>query len=380
MAQLRLAVAGAGVIGRDHIKCIQDFDGCELIALADPAPAAADKARQAGVPLYRNLADLLKAERPDGVVLATPNNLHVEDTLQCVAAGVAVLVEKPISDSLEDAQRLVVEVEKSKVPVLVGHHRRHSAILEQARGVIESGALGKIVAVTASATFVKPDSYFEVAPWRAQKGAGPILINLIHEVDNLRALVGEIVEVQAFASSATRGFEVEDTAAINLRFASGALGTFMLSDCAAGPRSWEQTSGENADYDHFSDENCYFIAGTNGSLSVPTMKLLTYSGEPSWMRPLTRQQLARHRAKPLLKQTAHFCKVIRGEEAPRCSVRDATRTLQVALAVAQAAKSGERIVLAPVSGVGEGSGSNSYDNEKKRAAYAKRQATETPGS
>ncbi len=354
MSRLRIAVAGAGVIGRDHIRCIQQHEECELVALVDPDPEALAKARAAGVPLFTRLHDLLEAMRPDGVVLATPNKLHVSDTLKCIAAGIAVLVEKPISDSLEDAQRLVLAVEEAKVPVLVGHHRRHSAILEQARAIIASGALGKLVAVTASATFFKPDSYYDVASWRKQKGAGPILVNLIHEIDNLRALIGDIVEVQAFASNATRGFEIEDTAAINLRFANGALGTFMLSDCAASPRSWEQTSGENKDYDYFPDENCYFIAGTKGSLAVPTMKLLTYTGERSWMKPLNRTQLERIDADPLFKQIAHFCKVIRGEETPRCSVRDATRTLEVALAVARAATSGERVSLSAESGSAAG--------------------------
>ena len=61
-------------------------------------------------------------------------------------------------------------------------------------------------------------------------------------------LCGDIVAVQAFSSHATRGFPVEDTVAINLRFASGALGTFMLSDTAACARSWEQTTQENKDY------------------------------------------------------------------------------------------------------------------------------------
>ena len=87
---------------------------------------------------------------------------------------------------------------------------------------------------------------------------------MIHEVHNLRMLCGEIVAVQAFASKPTRGFPVEDTVAINLRFASGALGTFMLSDTAACARSWEQTSQENKAYPSYDDEDCYVIAGTDG--------------------------------------------------------------------------------------------------------------------
>ena len=94
---------------------------------------------------------------------------------------------------------------------------------------------------------------------------------MIHEVDNLRAMVGEIVAVQALLSNATRGFEVEDTVAIGLRFANGTLGTFLLSDTAASPKSWEQTSRENTAYAACDDEDAYTLVGTRGSLGVPTM-------------------------------------------------------------------------------------------------------------
>jgi predicted dehydrogenase len=165
-----------------------------------------------------------------------------------------VLIEKPIADSVDDAMRLIDAAERAKVAMLIGHHRRHSPILEKAREIVHEGALGRIVAVMGSAMFHKPDSYFSEAPWRREPGGGPILINMIHEVDDLRSVCGEIVEVQALASNAARGFEVEDAVAINLRFANGALGTFLLSDTAATARSWEQTSGENASYASYSDE------------------------------------------------------------------------------------------------------------------------------
>ena len=324
---------------------IQALAGCELAALADPSPNAAALAAEAGVPLYPRLEELLSAQQPDGVILATPNTLHVPGALACIAAGVSALVEKPVADSLDDALHLVAAVEASGVPVLVGHHRRHSAILERAQAVIACGQLGKLVAVTASATFYKPDSYFEAGPWRKQAGGGPILINLIHEVDNLRALLGEIVEVQAFSSNTTRGFEVEDTVAINLRFAHGALGTFMLSDTAASPRSWEQTSAENKSYDHHGEQDCYVIAGTRGSLAVPTMRLLSYGGEASWWQRMQREQLPLPDADPLARQLVHFCAVIRREVQPRVTVRDAARTLAVTLAVSRAARSGLRVAV-----------------------------------
>jgi predicted dehydrogenase len=337
---LRLAVAGAGLIGRAHIQRIQDHDDCVLVAIADPSAVAADVARTADVPLFHDLEDLLDVARPDGVILATPNALHVEGALQCLESGVPVLVEKPIADSLDEALRLVGAEAASSVPLLVGHHRRHSRVLETAREVIASGRLGRIVAVNGSATFRKPDQYFRDGPWRTRRGGGPILINLIHEIDNLRMLIGEVVQVQAMASNAVRGFDVEDTAAIGLRFEGGALGTFLLSDAAASPRSWEQTAGENPAYDHHADEDCYIVAGERGSLNVPTMRLRTAQGEASWWSPLATEVLAGDAGDPLARQLAHFCAVIRGVEEPRVSAGDAARTLRTTLAIAESARQG----------------------------------------
>ena len=338
--RLRIAVAGAGTIGRRHIELIRENGDCELAAIVDPAPSALAYARDTGVPLHKTLADLFAAERPDGVIAATPNSLHVQNGVDCVVHGVPVLIEKPVADSVADAMRLIDAAERTKVPVLIGHHRRHSPILEKAREIVQGGTLGRIVAVMGSAMFHKPDSYFSEGPWRREPGGGPILINMIHEVDDLRSMCGEIVEVQALASNAARGFAVEDTVAINLRFASGALGTFVLSDTAATARSWEQTSGENTRYASYPDEDCYVIAGNSGSLAVPTMRLKVYSGERSWWKPFDTSVVAVQRADPLSRQLAHFCAVLRGDVAPLVSARDALQTLRVTLAIDEAARSG----------------------------------------
>ena len=345
MKRLRLGVAGAGVIGRAHLQRIVASEECDCVALVDPAPAASVLAHEATLPLFRELPAMIDALRPDAVILATPNSLHVSGALQCIAQRVACLVEKPLAETLNDARRLADAARRAAVPVLVGHHRRHSAVLRAACDVIEGGRLGRLVAITGSATFRKPDRYFEEAPWRRQPGGGPILINMVHEVDDLRMLAGDIVEVQAMVSNAARGFEVEDSAAVTLRFANGALGSFMLSDAAAGPRSWEQTSGENPAYDHHADEDCYVIAGERGSLSVPTMRLRSYHAEASWFATMHSERLDIARVDPLAAQLAHFCAVVRGDAAPRVTVSDALRTLAVTLAISEAARSGATVRL-----------------------------------
>jgi predicted dehydrogenase len=345
MARSRIAVAGAGVIGRRHIELACASDETALVAIADPAPPAAELARALGVAWYPKLDPLLDAIEPDGVIVATPNASHVDAGLACIARKVPALIEKPIADTLDGAQRLVAAAERDGVPILVGHHRRHSPLLAAAKAIVDDGVLGRLVAVTGSATFRKPDRYFAEALWRRETGGGPILINLIHEVDDLRMLCGDIVEVQAIASSAIRGFAVEDTAAIVMRVAGGALATFMLSDAAASLRSWEQTSGENAIYAHCGDEDCYTLAGTRGALGVPTMRLRTYDGEPSWSAPFQTTIVAVERADPLARQLAHFCAVVRGDVEPLVSARDALETLRVTLAIADAAATRTRIRL-----------------------------------
>ena len=347
MSKTRIAVAGAGLIGQAHIGVLLASPTCALSAVVDPSSAAAAVAAQAGVPLFTSIDELLAKDRPDGLLLATPNPLHVPQALQCIAAGLPILLEKPIATTVAEGQTLVDAVERSGARVLIGHHRAHSPIMAKALQVVQSGQLGRLVTVMGSATFYKPDAYFDGGPWRREIGGGPILINMIHEVHSLRMLCGEIVAVQAFASNAARGFAVEDTVAINLRFANGALGSFMLSDTAASPRSWEQTSQENKAYATYQDEDCYVVAGTHGSLSVPTMRLKTYPRDEdrSWWKPFEVGTVGMVRDDPLKHQIEHFGAVVRGEASPLVTARDGLQNLRVTEAIAEAAASGRVVEL-----------------------------------
>jgi len=94
-------------------------------------------------------------------------------------------------------------IRETGVPLLVGHHRRHSPNIREARRLIQDGLLGEIVAVNGMWMFDKPDNYFE-AEWRKKRGGGPLLINLIHEIDCLRFIIGEIERVQVIASNTNR--------------------------------------------------------------------------------------------------------------------------------------------------------------------------------
>jgi predicted dehydrogenase len=334
MDKVRIAVVGAGMFGRKHIDTIRKEPLAELVAVADPV-AQAD---------FKDYREKLDKAKPEAVVIATPNALHVPVGLACAERRIPMLVEKPIAETVEASNRLVEAADRAGVPLLVGHHRRHNPIVEKAREVVQGGGLGRLTAVVALFLLQKPDDYFDAA-WRREAGGGPLLINLIHDVDNLRFICGEVVEVRAMASSAVRGFVVEDSAAVAFRFASGALGTATVSDAVAAPWSWETSSGENPVYPR-QQESCYLFSGTQASLALPGLELWFYRDQPGWHAQLSRQQLEVAHEDPQVRQMRHFCRVVRGEEQPRVTGGDATRTLAATLAIHQAAASGAPVRLA----------------------------------
>jgi predicted dehydrogenase len=337
-----LLVVGAGAIGRTHIDRIGRSPQLALAGIADPSEAGHALALSLGVPWSACHRELLERVKPQGAIVATPNATHVPVAMDCLARGVAALVEKPVANTVAEAQELVDAQAHSGVPVLVGHHRRHNPINRRAREIVASGRLGRLVTANVMATFYKPEPYFEAA-WRRQPGGGPVLINLIHEIDQLRFICGEITQVQAISSNAVRGFAVEDTAAVLLRFENGALGTLVLSDTATAPWSWDFCASEQDQYPRQAVQS-HFIAGTHGSLSLPDLSLWHYRGERSWHAEITREQTVALKADPYTAQLQHFAAVIRGEETPLCSALDGLRTLQATLAVLEAATAG-----APVS-------------------------------
>jgi N-dimethylarginine dimethylaminohydrolase len=120
---VRVALLGAGLIGREHATLLADHPACRLVGIADVAPATRALADQHGVPWFADYERLLDAVAPDAAIVALPNQLHVEAGLACVERTITVLVEKPVADTVASGRQLVEAGEASSVPILVGHHR-----------------------------------------------------------------------------------------------------------------------------------------------------------------------------------------------------------------------------------------------------------------
>jgi len=350
----RIVVAGAGLIGQAHIERILREPEARLTGIVDIGAKGAAQASALGVPYDTSIETMIENTRPDGIVIAVPNQAHLAAGMAAVRAGVPMLMEKPVCETVEQALALAEAAEQAGVPVLVGHHRRHSPIIRRAKEILASGRLGRIIAVNALCWLLKPPAYFQGQnSWRREPGGGPVMINLIHTIDDLRNLCGDIATVQAMTSNQARGFPVEDTAGVILGFRSGAIGTLALSDAAAGPWSWELTAGENRAYPRTA-ESCYYIAGAEGALSIPRLEIWHHGPDGHWWTPIhaergsVPEQDANSLAwshDPLANQMRHFCDVARGTAQPLLDARGGARTLQATLAIHEAARTGEVVRL-----------------------------------
>lgn len=340
---VRIAVVGAGAMGRNHLNLIAKEPQAQLVAIADAFEGARGTAEEAGVPFYLDAAQMMDEVKPQGVIIATPNSLHLPVARQAIQRGIVPLVEKPISDDLADAEAFASEAAQAGVPVLVGQHRRHNPFVKKAKEIIDAGELGKLTVSSFHYMIYKNDEYFDVE-WRRKKGAGPILVNLVHDVDLMRYLLGEPTAVQGMQSSGARGFETEDSAVVNVQFASGALASMTISDATAAPWNWEATAREDPQYRPF-NASAYFIGGTKGALSLPQLEVLSYDGASSWHKPLQAHVPAVDPALPHMMQLKHFIKVVRGEEDPVVTPSDNVKTLRALTAIKQAAETGELVAL-----------------------------------
>jgi len=332
----------------DSLSKRSDYVGGNLIAICGRTIVDNPPPNTPNVKLYNNyikMFDELKGQL-DGIVAALPNDLHLHVTEEAAKRGIAVLLEKPIAGTIDEANKIANIVNETKIPFMVAHHRRFSAKLNLAKNLIENGAIGKIVGASVVWASKKPDEYFNVE-WRITKGVGgPLLINAIHDVDDLRYTIGEIEMVQAYMSNGIRGNDVEDIAVANFRFSNGALVSYFMSDGVPSKMFYEATAQEDPFF-YPACDNCYFFFGQKGTLSFPTMKITSYEPQPGegWTKPFKEEIKPVERVNPIDEETKHFCKMITEKAPSRCTAEDATVTLKVIEAIRESAVTGKVVYI-----------------------------------
>ncbi len=230
---LRVAVVGAGFIGADHAAAYAAQSDVELVALVDPDPArGAELARRFGGSWQPDLDALLEHARPDAASVCVPTGLHRPVVERLAAAGIHVLLEKPMAPTVADCDAIEAAATRAGVVLMIGFTHRFHAELIEARRLIAAGAIGP------PRLCQDAFSFGEHGPWpawyydRDLSGGGELMHDGVHLVDRLAWLLDSpIVEVYGRTTNYARSIEgVEDGGVAVLAFANGAIGSLFVNE------------------------------------------------------------------------------------------------------------------------------------------------------
>ncbi|MCC2333038.1 Gfo/Idh/MocA family protein [Cellulomonas wangsupingiae] len=225
--RLRLALVGAGRMGRTHLHALRDHPGVVLTDVVEPVTATHADLAHHGLRVHATLEDLFASRRVDAVLVATPTGTHGDLVRAAVDAGLPVLCEKPAGLTSSDVTHLGRYAHERGVPVQVAYWRRFVPGLVELRDRVEAGDLGEVHLVSCAQWDGAPPS----AAFRATSGG--IFVDMgVHELDQARWLTGaEIAVVSASAAAGVSDPDVHgdvDSAHATLRLSTGALAAVSL--------------------------------------------------------------------------------------------------------------------------------------------------------
>ena len=228
---MKFLIAGLGSIGRRHLRNLKTLGQNDLI-LYRTHQATLPDTELSGYPTYTDLDEAL-AQNPDGVIVANPTSLHLQVATAAAKAGAALLIEKPVSDSLIGIRELQAALDAAGKPALIGFHLRYHPVLRRIKALIDSGKLGKALKSHAHWGEYLPgwhtwEDYRYSYAARADLGGGA-LNTLSHPIDYLRWMMGEVRSLSAsLANLSELELDVEDNAELLLKFHSGSIATVHL--------------------------------------------------------------------------------------------------------------------------------------------------------
>lgn len=216
---IKFAIVGVNHIGNIHCKEIIAHPDAKLVAVCDLMEERATAAgAKFGVPAYSSLEELLASEDVDVVTVATAGpekgGHHFAPVMTAIAAGKNVLVEKPISNNIEEARTMVQFAREKGIRLACNLNHRFTPAAEKAKKLVSEGNLGTMLFLNMKLTIQNPT---DETQWVHMKALHP------HSIDVMRYLGGDVTKVQAFMTQAP-GRTSWSTVSINMMFASGAVG------------------------------------------------------------------------------------------------------------------------------------------------------------
>ncbi len=234
MADIRLGVIGVGNIGSAHTNCLLSgrIKGAKLCAICDINPQRAVSFPD--VPCFADYKELIASGLCDGVIISVPHPLHADIAIDCLQAGLNVLVEKPVDISVTKAMELNKVADECGKTFAIMFNQRTNPLFIKAREIVKNGLLGELKrSVWIITNWYRTQFYYDSGSWRATwkgEGGGVLLNQAPHNLDLWQWICGMPKEITAFCDVAKyHNIEVEDDVTIFARYENGATGTFISS-------------------------------------------------------------------------------------------------------------------------------------------------------
>ncbi len=323
---MKFLIAGLGSIGRRHLRNLVSL-GERDILLYRTHRSTMPEDELKGFPVETDLASAL-GHKPDGVIVSNPTSLHLDVAIPAAWQGCHLLLEKPISHSMDRIDEFSQAVKGSGSKVLIGFQFRFHPTLRKARDLMADGAIGRVVSFKSNWGEYLPNWH----PWEDHRSSyaarqdlgGGVVLTLCHPLDYLRWMLGEVDSLWAFTSPAAElGSDVDAVAEIGLHFQSGVTGTVHL------------------DYLQRPGSHTLEITGTEGMLrwdnATAALNMYRASSE-KWEEFLPPTGFERNWL--FAEETKAFLALMRGEITSPCTLEDGIRALELALAVHRSAAEG----------------------------------------
>ncbi|MDP3209745.1 MAG: Gfo/Idh/MocA family oxidoreductase, partial [Rhodoglobus sp.] len=261
-----LGIVGAGVMGVKVAAAAERIDGVTVTAVADADLGRAERlAAEYGARGCLNLAELVALDAVDAVYIALPHDLHVAACLESAAAGLHVLIDKPMCNTAEEARAIIEARDAAGIQLMVGFSYRYRAEWNRARELIASGALGTIRLVVD--TLIESGAATPAWYWNSASGGGVIQLQTHHCFDRLAWLCDDSFVSVSCLAAGTEG-SAENSAVINAKTSSGILTSLAVGfergySAAARPATVIQGDRGHLVIDH--DRTLWFDAGDQSS-------------------------------------------------------------------------------------------------------------------
>jgi len=341
-----IGILGGGNISETHLRAAIEVEGVEVTAVCGRNPEKVGKlAELAEAAVYTRLDQFLSHRPMDIVVIGSPSGVHSEQGVQAARRGLHVLVEKPIDVSVERANRLIEECRKQGVKLGVFFQDRVSEGPLRIKKLLEQGKLGDPVLATAHVKWYRPPEYYADSKWRgtwALDGGGALMNQGIHTLDLLTWLLGKAGRIFAFARTQVHSIETEDTLVACLEFQNGALAAFEATTAAYPgiPRR-------------------LYLSGSRGTALIEHDRLTSLdliedkdAAGQSARQPAQVADRSLSESSPVVSNTAghralieDFINAVREDRDPVCSGTEGRRSLVLAEAIYESARTGKAVKL-----------------------------------